>query len=151
MLVVLTSWLTSRFAQPDLTKRQLSAIITSIEQADRRYNALVKELDSAQGQVHNTEDRCASQCGMSSAGCHAMQSIAAMPFIKRIWRRLPTCTCRLQSTQQKLDALERNFQSGSDKDNAKLSGKVDPSVIIHMAEQRMEKLLSRFAADKTVR
>ena len=57
LLSVMTSWLTSRFSQPDLTKRQLSAIITSVEQADRRYNALVKALDSAQGQVHTTEDR----------------------------------------------------------------------------------------------
>lgn len=57
LLSVLTSWLTSRFSQPDLTKRQLSAILTSVEQADKRYHALVKALDSAQGQVHTTEDR----------------------------------------------------------------------------------------------
>jgi hypothetical protein len=58
--------------------------------------------------------------------------------------------CRLESTQKKLDALEQSFQGGSDKDRAKLSGKVDPSLIVNMAEQRMEKLLARFAADKTV-
>lgn len=59
--------------------------------------------------------------------------------------------CRLHSTQDKLDALERKFQGGNDKDKKKLSGKVEPSLIIDMAEQRMEKLLERFAADKTVR
>lgn len=81
--------------------------------------------------------------------CYAVR-LQRCQFMKHSRRQL-TFMCRLQSTQQKLDALERNFQSGSDKDNAKLSGKVDPSVILHMAEQRMEKLMSRFAADKTVR
>ena len=57
-LAVLTSWLTSRLAQPDLTKRQLSGILTSINQADTRYSKLVKELEGAQGQVQAAEDRC---------------------------------------------------------------------------------------------
>ena len=58
-LAVLTSWLTSRMAQPDLTKRQLSGISKSIDQANSRYTKLVKELEDAQGQVQATEDRCA--------------------------------------------------------------------------------------------
>jgi hypothetical protein len=57
-LAVLTSWLTSRLAQPDLTKRQLSGILTSINQADARYSRLVRELEGAQGQVQAAEDRC---------------------------------------------------------------------------------------------
>lgn len=44
-------------AQPDLTKRQLSAILTSIEQADQRYSALVKELEAARDQVRTAEER----------------------------------------------------------------------------------------------
>lgn len=69
LLSILTSWLTSRFSQPDLTKRQLSAIITSVEQADRRYNALVKALDSAQGQVHTTEDRFVGKTALKFFRC----------------------------------------------------------------------------------
>jgi hypothetical protein len=57
LLAALISWLTSRIAQPDLTKRQLAAIMTSIEQADQRYSVLMRELEAAQQQVHATEDR----------------------------------------------------------------------------------------------
>ena len=59
LLTMLTSYLTSRMAQPDLTKRQLSGILTSINQAHGRYNSLLHELENAQGQVKATEDRCA--------------------------------------------------------------------------------------------
>lgn len=58
LLTMLTSYLTSRLAQPDLTKRQLSGILSSIDQAHGRYNSLLRELENAQGQVKATEDRC---------------------------------------------------------------------------------------------
>lgn len=69
-LAVLTSWLTSRMAQPDLTKRQLSGIFKSIDQANSRYTKLVKELEDAQGQVQATEDRCVHSAHLLSCPSH---------------------------------------------------------------------------------
>lgn len=68
LTTALISYLVSRMAQPDLTKRQLSAIMTSIEQADQRYNALVKELEAAREQVRTAEDRYSGTQHLCTAG-----------------------------------------------------------------------------------
>jgi len=48
LLAVLTSWLTSRLAQPDPTKQNMSALRSSMDQADKRYSSLLKKLQNAE-------------------------------------------------------------------------------------------------------
>ncbi len=57
---------------------------------------------------------------------------------------------RLGSTQDKLDSLDRKFQSGGDVGKQRFTGKVDPSLVLGLAEERMKKLLDTYDADKTV-
>ena len=57
-------------------------------------------------------------------------------------------TCRLDAAESK---VQRNFQQGSDDESSILSRKADPTTILNLAEQRMQSLLDKFAADKTVR
>lgn len=47
--------------------------------------------------------------------------------------------------------FDRTFQQGSTDDGTVLSKKTDPNVILNLAEQRVQSLLDKFAADKTVR
>ena len=60
---------------------------------------------------------------------------------------------RLAQTLEKVEALERQFQGGDAGERRSLSrgAKVDPNVVLGLAEQRVEKLLAKFAADRTVR
>ena len=58
------------------------------------------------------------------------------------------CSCRLDAAESK---VQRNFQQGSDDESSILSRKADPTTILNLAEQRMQSLLDKFAADKTVR
>ena len=48
LLAVLTSALTSRLLQPDLTKQKTSALRSSMEQADQRYSSFLKKLQAAE-------------------------------------------------------------------------------------------------------
>ena len=57
-------------------------------------------------------------------------------------------SCRLDAAESK---VQRNFQQGSDDESSILSRKADPTTILNLAEQRMQSLLDKFAADKTVR
>lgn len=61
--------------------------------------------------------------------------------------------CRLAHTLDKVESLEKQFQGGDSGERRSLSrgAKVDPHVVLGLAEQRVERLLSKFAADRTVR
>ena len=61
--------------------------------------------------------------------------------------------CRLAQTLDKVESLEKQFQGGDSGERRSLSrgAKVDPNVVLGLAEQRVEKLLAKFAADRTVR
>lgn len=48
LLAALTSWLTSRLVQPDLTQQKVSSLRSSMEQADQRYSSLMKKLQAAE-------------------------------------------------------------------------------------------------------
>ena len=48
LLAVLTSALTSRLLQPELTKQKTSALRSSMEQADQRYSSFLKKLQAAE-------------------------------------------------------------------------------------------------------
>ena len=48
LLTVLTSALTSRLLQPDLTKQKTSTLRSSMEQADQRYSSVMKKLQAAE-------------------------------------------------------------------------------------------------------
>ena len=50
-----------------------------------------------------------------------------------------------------MQSFDRTFQQGSNDEGAVLSKKADPNVILNLAEQRVQSLLDKFAADKTVR
>lgn len=66
---------------------------------------------------------------------------------------LQTCSLvlvRLGITQGKLEDLDRKFQGGSDVGKQRFGGKVDPSLVVGLAEERMKKLLDTYDADKTV-
>ena len=60
---------------------------------------------------------------------------------------------RLAKTLDKVDALEKQFAGadGSERKAFSRGAKVDPQVVLGLAEQRVEKLLTKFAADRTVR
>ena len=60
----------------------------------------------------------------------------------------PPWSCRLDGVESK---VQRNFLQGSDDESSILSRKADPTTILNLAEQRMQSLLDKFAADKTVR
>ena len=60
------------------------------------------------------------------------------------------CLCRLESTEGKMQQFDRTFQQGSDDEGTLLSKKADPNIILNLAEQRVQSLLEKFAADKTV-
>ena len=49
-----------------------------------------------------------------------------------------------------MQSFDRTFQQGSSDEGAVLSKKADPNVILNLAEQRVQGLLDKFAADKTV-
>ena len=57
---------------------------------------------------------------------------------------------RLGTTQGKLEDLDRKFQNGNDVGKQRFSGKVDPLLVVSLAEERMKKLLDTYDADKTV-
>ena len=48
LLTVLTSSLTSRLLQPDLTKQKTSTLRSSMKQADQRYSSVMKKLQAAE-------------------------------------------------------------------------------------------------------
>ena len=50
-----------------------------------------------------------------------------------------------------MQSFDRTFQQGSTDEGTVLSKKTDPNVILNLAEQRVQSLLDKFAADKTVR
>ena len=60
-------------------------------------------------------------------------------------------TCRLETTEGKVQNFDRSFQQGSSDEGTVLSKKTDPNVILNLAEQRVQSLFDKFAADKTVR
>ena len=103
LLAMLTSWLTSRMAQPDLTKRQLSGILTSINQADGRYKSLLRELENAQGQVKATEDRCAACTAFHLGSCICCGVPALTMSAAGAWCRPKTgrCSHRLRHCNSK--------------------------------------------------
>ncbi len=50
-----------------------------------------------------------------------------------------------------MQSFDRSFQQGSSDEGTVLSKKTDPNVILNLAEQRVQSLFDKFAADKTVR
>ena len=48
LLAMLTSWLTSRLAQPNPAKQSMTALRSSMDQADKRYSSLLKKLQDAE-------------------------------------------------------------------------------------------------------
>ena len=106
LLTMLTSYLTSRLAQPDLTKRQLSGILTSINQAHGRYNSLLHELENAQGQVKATEDRCAGTGIVPSRHMHLLQFTAPSGAAERFGTAPPALevyhSCCMETQQARV-------------------------------------------------
>ncbi len=64
---------------------------------------------------------------------------------------LECSTCRLETTEGKVQNFDRSFQQGSSDEGTVLSKKTDPNIILNLAEQRVQSLFDKFSADKTVR